>query len=201
MTTADGKTAKPKAAQILIGENALIVSERAKKRTEFYSSARLPEAYSGGRAIISVADATIAFVQSATWTVSVELEEIKTVDSILPWEIAVNQVRVRASLTQFVDPASSPESQLLFSNVQALLHQPLVFIEFFDKLGTKMFTSKGMFESINGSIGSASLATLSASFVGIGWATNTVQAFTPYEPEGILGRVGAALSSIKKLGF
>jgi len=200
MTTPDGKTAKPKAAQVLIGDNALIVGERAKKRIST-PYAKLPEAYAGGRAIISVADATVAFVQSASWSVSVDMEEVKTVDSILPWEIAINQVRVRANLSQFVDPASSPDSQLLFSNVQALLHQPLVFIEFFDKLGTKMFTSKGMFESISGSIGNASLATLTASFIGIGWATNTVQSFTPYADDNLLGRVQGALNSIKKIGF
>lgn len=201
MATTDGRDVKPKAAQVLIGDNALIVKERSQKRIHD-PYAKLPEMWSAGRAIISVADATIAFVQNASWSVSTEMEEIRTVDSQLPWELAVGQTKIRASLSQFIDPANSPESQMLFANMQSSLHQPMVFIEFFDKLGTKLFTAKGMFESVNGSVSQGGLGTLSASFVGIAFTHNTVGSFTPYpDSKDLLGRVSSALGNFKKVGF
>lgn len=140
-----------------------------------------PKYFSGARAYIVISGELLAVCQDFNYTIDFTPEETRTIDTHVPWDISVGQVSIRASLRQLIDPAESPESQGLWSNMASIVHQPLVELEVFDKLGQKMFFARGMFTRISGSVSTGSLANRSVDFVGTAYAHNVTQSFTPYK--------------------
>lgn len=140
----------------------------------------MPKYYSGARAYVVLSGELVAVCQDFNYTIDFVPEETRTIDSHMPWDISVGQVSIRASLKQLVDPAESPESQGLWANMASIIHQPLVELEVFDKLGQRMFSARGMFTRISGSVTIGSLANRSVDFVGTSYAHNVTQTFVPY---------------------
>lgn len=141
----------------------------------------LPQYFSGARAYVVVSGELIAVCQDFNYTVDFTPEETRTIDTHVPWDISVGQVSIRASLRQLVDPSESPESQGLWSNMASIIHQPLVELEVFDKLGQRMFFAKGMFTRISGSVTIGSLSNRNIDFIGTAYAHNVTQSFIPYK--------------------
>lgn len=140
----------------------------------------MPKYHSGARAYVVVSGELVAVCQDFNYTVDFVPEETRTIDTHVPWDISVGQVSIRASLRQLIDPAESPESQGLWANMASIIHQPLVELEVFDKLGQRMFFARGMFTRISGSVTAGSLANRSVDFVGTAYAHNVTQTFVPY---------------------
>lgn len=140
-----------------------------------------PKYFSGARAYVTISGELLAVCQDFNYTIDFTPEETRTIDTHIPWDISVGQVSIRASLRQLVDPAQSPESQGLWSNMASIIHQPLIELEVFDKLGQKMFYARGMFTRISGSVSTGALANRSIDFVGTAYAHNVTQSFVPYK--------------------
>lgn len=143
----------------------------------------LPKYFSGARAYVTVSGELVAVCQDFNYTIEFTPEETRTIDTHVPWDISVGQVSIRASLRQLVDPAQSPESQGLWSNMASIVHQPLIELEVFDKLGQKMFYARGMFTRISGSVTVGALSNRSIDFVGTAYAHNVTQSFVPYRKQ------------------
>lgn len=141
----------------------------------------LPQYFSGARAYVVVSGELIAVCQDFNYTIDFTPEETRTIDTHIPWDISVGQVSIRASLRQLIDPSESPESQGLWSNMASIIHQPLIELEVFDKLGQKMFYARGMFTRISGSVTIGALSNRSVDFVGTAYAHNVTQSFVPYK--------------------
>lgn len=163
----------------ILGER-IEAEENARKAGKDVNSA-FPKYFSGARAYVTISGELVAVCQDFNYTIDFTPEETRTIDTHVPWDISVGQVSIRASLRQLVDPAQSPESQGLWANMASIIHQPLIELEVFDKLGQKMFYARGMFTRINGSVSTGSLANRSVDFVGTAYAHNTTQSFTPYK--------------------
>lgn len=140
----------------------------------------MPKYVSGARAYVTVSGELVAVCQDFNYTIDFTPEETRTIDTHVPWDISVGQVSIRASLRQLVDPSESPESQGLWANMASIIHQPLIELEVFDKLGQKMFYARGMFTRISGSITIGNLSNRSVDFVGTAYAHNVTQSFAPY---------------------
>jgi hypothetical protein len=140
-----------------------------------------PKYFSGARAYVTVSGELVAVCQDFNYTVEFTPEETRTIDTHVPWDISVGQVSIRASLRQLVDPADSPESQGLWSNMAAIIHQPLIELEVFDKLGQRMFFARGMFTRVSGSVTIGALSNRSIDFIGTAYAHNVTQSFVPYK--------------------
>lgn len=136
--------------------------------------------YSGARAYVVVSGELIAVCQDFNYTIDFVPEETRTIDTHIPWDISVGQVSIRASLRQLIDPAESPESQGLWANMASIIHQPLIELEVFDKLGQRMFFARGMFTRISGSVTVGTLANRNVDFIGTAYAHNVSQTFVPY---------------------
>lgn len=141
----------------------------------------LPQYFSGARAYVAVSGELLAVCQDFNYTIDFTPNEARTIDTHVPWDISVGQVSIKASLRQLVDPSESPESQGLWANMASIIHQPLIELEVFDKLGQKMFYARGMFTRISGSVSTGSLANRSVDFTGTAYAHNTSQGFIPYK--------------------
>jgi hypothetical protein len=158
--------------------------------------AQYPEFLTGARAYITVAGRPYAVAIRVQYRVSMEVEEVRTVDTNLPWEIIPGQVHIHATLQGVIDPTQPAESDGLWANMASIMHQPLVEIEVLDKLGEKQFWARGMFTEISNSIAVGSVAERTATFRGIAYAHNVMQSFTPYaDDDGIAGKITGALKS------
>jgi hypothetical protein len=140
-----------------------------------------PRYFSGARAYVTISGELLAVCQDFNYTIDFTPDETRTIDTHVPWDISVGQVSIKASLRQLIDPSESPESQGLWANMASIIHQPLIELEVFDKLGQKMFYARGMFTRISGSVSTGSLANRSIDFTGTAYAHNTTQGFIPYK--------------------
>jgi hypothetical protein len=165
-----------------------ILEERIQAEEEAIAQGKNPDSifpqyFSGARAYVTISGELLAVCQDFNYTIDFVPEETRTIDSHLPWDISVGQVSIRASLRQLVNPSESPESQGLWSNMASIIHQPLIELEVFDKLGQKMFLARGMFTRISGNVSVGSLANRNVDFVGIAYAHNVTQSFVPYKSQ------------------
>lgn len=158
-----------------------IEAEDAAQKAGKNISQVFPRYFSGARAYVTISGELLAVCQDFNYTIDFTPDETRTIDTHVPWDISVGQVSIKASLRQLVDPAESPESQGLWANMASIIHQPLIELEVFDKLGQKMFYARGMFTRISGSVSTGSLANRSIDFTGTAYAHNTTQGFIPYK--------------------
>lgn len=155
-----------------------------------------PMVASGARAFIQVNNRPIALCLDFSYSITADIEEIRTIDNHLPYEININQVQIRGKLTKLVNPDSSMEADGLFHTMQSIIHQPIVEIAVTDANGNVQFFCKGMFVSMESRIALGQLTVASANFVGIQYQGHAFQGFKPYEPKSGLND---ALSKFKKL--
>lgn len=175
-------------------ENQRTNLERAKLDAENNPNNKFPQYSSGSRSYISVKGLPIAVCMNMSWSVDTSYEEVRTIDTQLPWDISLGQISVKANLSQIIDPDTSAESQAIFSTMAQNMHQPFVTLEVYDKLGARLFYSKGMFVSMNSQMTVNGLSTRSVSFVGIVYAHNVDQKFVPYSPQGKISSLNDALN-------
>jgi hypothetical protein len=148
----------------------------------------IPFHSTGARALVRIGGKPIGICTSIQWEIRYTAEPINTVDSPFPWDIDVGQVRIAASLSQFIDPTKGLEADAMAHIMPAAVHQPFVEMQVLDKIGTSIFFARGMFTSMTGNIARGTLSTFSANFMGVLFQSNSVQNFQPYS-------VGAKISS------
>lgn len=163
------------------------------------SPADLPQFLTGARAYISIGGKPYAIAQRVSYRIQANVEDVRTIDTPFPWELSVGQIYVHASLQGLIDPTRPAETESTWSNMASIIHQPLVTLEIFDKLGEKQFTSNGMFVSLTNSIGMGSAADRSVEFIGIMYAHNVEQKFTPYAQQNpVAAALSTAANTLKK---
>lgn len=162
--------------------NFLDELDRLSETTKAFSGRQpqFPELSSAGRAYVLVGGKPIALTQNIQFRVSLSPKEIRTIDTALPWSVYATQIQVQASLSQLVDPKNSAEAQGLFHTMASAIHQPLVELEVFDKIGTRLFFARGMFYDSAVTMTNGQLSVRSCSFVGSLYAHNVKQSFKPY---------------------
>lgn len=188
--------------------NARTATDRAKAEIDNIN-AKFPQYSAGSRSYISVKGQPLAVCMNMSWSIDTAYEEIRTIDTQLPWDVSLGQITIRANLSQIIDPNTSAESQAIFSTMAATMHQPFVTLEVYDKLGARLFYSKGMFVSMNSTVPVNGLSTRSVSFVGMVYAHNVNQAFEPYSPDSkktsltddLNKLTGGATKALGKLGL
>jgi hypothetical protein len=166
---------------------------------------RYPSFSSGSRTFIQVGGKNIAVALEFSYSITAETEEIRTIDSSFPWDIAINQVKITGTMRKIVDPESSFEAEGLFHTMQSIVHQPYVEILVQDANGYAQFFARGMFTSVQSAFVKGQLTTRSANFVGVAYQHWAYQEFTPYPPETALSKAAKSLKKISgalgKFGF
>lgn len=140
-----------------------------------------PSMSSGARTFITVNNQPIAMCLDFSYNIAAEYEEIRTIDSHLPYDINIGQVKISGRLTKLVNPDSSMEAEGLFHTMQSILHQPIVEMLVQDANGNTQFFCKGMFVSMESRVALGQLTVASANFVGIQYQNWVYQEFKPYD--------------------
>ena len=151
---------------------------------------KTPQLHTGARSFIQVAGKPLALCQDFNYSVTADVEEIRTIDTHLPWDLSIGQIRVKATLRKLLHPDSSLETEALFHTVQSFIHANNVEIMIQDgATGNAPFFSRGMFVSCNGQYSAGKLVNFSVEFVGVTYQHWVYQTFKPYpkDPGGLAG--------------
>lgn len=159
-----------------------------------------PQFMTGARAYVTVAGKPYAVAMRVQYRCSMEVEEVRSVDANLPWDMVPGQVHVSAMLQGLIDPTEPAEVDGLWSTMASIVHQPMVEIEVMDKLGEKLFWARGAFTDVSDVIASGALSERTASFRGLAFAHNCAQSFVPYRADSAMqNALKSASSSLKSL--
>lgn len=173
----------------------------AKKRQEAekdalfggYKSPVFPDFGSGSRAKLLINGKTIGAALQASYSVSANITEVRTIDQFLPWELVPGQMTIKASLRRIVNPNRTLGGDALYTTMQAYLHQPYASIEIRDRLGNLQFYAKGMFTDMQCDIQAGQLTVEGVSFVGYYWRENVKQDYSA-KPEDFQSKIKNAFT-------
>lgn len=158
---------------------------------------KFPNMSSGSRSYIQVAGKPLALCMDFNYQITAETEEIRTIDTNLPWDVSIGQIRISATLRKFVHPDTSFEKEGLFHTMQSFIHQPFIEILVQDVNGNAQFYTKGMFTSVQGQFSRGNLTVRSANFVGVAYQHWVFQEFTPYPEQNELTKINKKLKQIQ----
>lgn len=148
------------------------INEDAKGCKPFYST--------GGRSLIRIGGKVLVIAKRIKWQISYAAEPIYTIDTVQPWDIDIGIMRMEAYLDQFIDPTAGPETDYLFANMAAAVHQPMVEMQILDAFGTSVMFARGLFHEIGGSVDNQNLSNWSAKFRGVAYQHYVQQNFKAY---------------------
>lgn len=169
-------------ATVFENTDLFLATERA--RLEIIDAAKgirrpYPEYSTGARSVIRINNKRIAAALEVNWSINIEHQELRSIDSYLPWELIPGQVSIEASLRRFVHPDSTAAGDGLFTIIQAALHTPYAELEVRDRLGTLLFFARGSFTSLQGAVAQGQVTVESVKFQGYYWKQNDEQGFVP----------------------
>jgi hypothetical protein len=170
---------------------------------------KYPQFSTGARTFIQVAGKPLTLAMEFSYSITAETEEIRTIDTSFPWDIAVGQVKITGTLRKIVHPESSAEEQGLFHTMQSIIHQPYVEIMIQDADGSTQFFARGMFTGIQAAFVRGQVTVQSATFVGVAYQHWAYQEFQAYSKNNkatnavneYKKQVSKFLSPVKKFGF
>jgi hypothetical protein len=127
---------------------------------------------SGARCIVKVNGSIAVFATSVSWNVSTMQDEIITIDSVTPYEIAPKRISVSGTLGGFHVPGWTPSARGIQSDILSFVSHKYISIDVRDRnTDTIMFlTNKAVVTSWQEDINAEGLARLSLNWVAIGWA-------------------------------
>ena len=143
----------------------------------------------GARSLIRIGGRPVGICTSMSYNLSYNVEEIRTIDTNVPWDLDVGAASIRAQLSTIVDPTGGPEFYSLFATLASSVHQPMVEMQVLDAAtGTSIFFARGVFSSVSFNTAKGSLSSWSANFTGTYFQNYVSQTFVPYSAVGRLGK-------------
>ena len=150
---------------------------------------------SGARSLMRVGGKSLGVSTDFKWDVQGPEEEIRTIDTNLPWDLSPGQVSITAQINNIIDPSSSMEAIGLFHTMQSIVHGPFVDIQVLDITGTTLFFARGKFTGVSGSVSRGQITNISARFQGVMYQHNVYQGFTPYSTTSLLNSALDAITN------
>ena len=125
-----------------------------------------------------------------SWSVAIDYEEVRTIDSYMPWELVPGQAKVKMSMRRIITPDRSLAGDGLFTTITSVLHTPYASVELRDRLGNLVFFAKGSFTDIQGQVANGQMGVASLSFIGYYWRENVKQEFDPQPADNsVMGKI------------
>lgn len=126
---------------------------------------------SGARCIIKVNGRIAVFANSVSWSVRTEQEEIWTIDSTTPYEIAPRRISVEGTIGGFHIPGWTPSAKNIQSDVLSFMSHKYITIEVRDRTTDSLLflTNKAVITDWNENISTESLAQMNLRWKAIGW--------------------------------
>lgn len=161
------------------------------------SNEKFPFYVTGARALLRIGGRERAIAKKVAWKISFTATPINTIDTPFPWDIDVGQVKINASVTEFMAPSAGPEAGHLFNIMKSAVHQPMVEMQVLDSLGSALFYSKGMFVEVNGDVAFGRMANWNAKFIGTAYQHFVSQNFRPYD--SLAGKAESLIDGLQNL--
>ncbi len=158
---------------------------------------KMPFYNTGARSLIRIGGVNRTVANRIRWSISYAAVPIHTLDSPFAWDIDVGQVKIHASLDEFMSPVEGPEANAMFAIMKAAVHQPMVEMQVLDGFGTAIFFAKGMFVEVNGDVAVGRVSSWSAKFIGTQYQHYVSQNFRPYD--SIAGAASNLVNGLRNL--
>lgn len=126
----------------------------------------------GARCVLKVNNEIIGFAFAISWNINTSVTEIRTIDNVLPYELAPKQIEVTGSISAFRIPGSGPTQKLLQTDMLNHLHQRYIQIEVHDSQSDNLIfrTNNALVVGRSESIRTGQMAEMTLNFRAIGWA-------------------------------
>jgi len=137
--------------------------------------------FSGARCILRVNGNILAFATGISWTIHTEAEEITTIDSYMPHELAPNRVKVNGTISGLRIPGNGPGYNLMQANMLNFAHQKYIDIEVRDSQTDNLIfqTNKALITRRSESVRSEGMAEMTLDFMAIGFIDEVVNPAKP----------------------
>lgn len=126
----------------------------------------------GARCILKINNEIIGFAFAISWNINTSVTEIRTIDDVLPYELAPKQVEVTGSISGFRIPGSGPTQKLIQTDMLNHLHQRYIQIEVRDSQTDNLIfqTNNALIIGRSETIRTGQMAEMTLNFRAIGWA-------------------------------
>ena len=126
---------------------------------------------SGARCVLRVNGKIVGFAFGISWNIQTSAEEINTIDSYLPHELAPTRIEVSGTISGFRIPGSGPGALRMQTDMVSFLQQRYIEIEVRDSQSDNLIflTRQALITRRSESIKTGSLADLSLEFRAIGF--------------------------------
>lgn len=126
---------------------------------------------SGARCIVKINGAIAVFATKVSWRVNTEQDEIFTIDSTTPYEMAPKRVTVDGTIGGFHLPGWTPSAQAIQSDILSFMFHKYISIEVRDRSSdTLLFqTNKAVVTEWSEDISAENLAQMTLRWKAIGW--------------------------------
>lgn len=126
---------------------------------------------SGARCIIKINGKIAVFATRVSWRVSTEQDEIWTIDSTTPYELAPKRISVDGSIGGFHIPGYTPSAQGIQSDILSFMFHKYISIEVRDRNSdTLMFrTNRAVVTGWSEEVNTDSLVQMTLTWKALGW--------------------------------
>ena len=139
--------------------------------------------FTGARCMLKVNGEILAFATGISWNITTDAQEILTIDSYMPHELAPTRVQVTGSISGFRIPGNGPGAKLIQPDSLSFLQQSYIDIEVMDSQSDNMIfkTSKALITRRSESVSTGQMGQLSLDFMAIGFIDERVNPKKPTE--------------------
>lgn len=190
---------KNKTIQNIATQGKLLIQEVENLSKDAQGSFGISPSFASGSRSFIMLSGTPLFCMSLNYSISIQTEELRTIDQYLPVDITNGQVSVKASLQGIIDPFDSFGKTIDFPIMASIGHKKLIELQIMDVNGVTQMLVRGMFISLSSGVRIGELCTWNAEFQGIMYQDNTYQNFIPYSNNktDLLNKISSKLKSFK----
>jgi len=144
----------------------------ASQGSSIFSIKPMAKYLSGARCVLRLNGNIVGFAFGVSWKIQTSVNEIRTIDDYMPYELAPKHISVDGTISGFRIPGFGPGVELLQTDILNFLQQRYIEIEVRDSQTDNLIflTRRALITGRNESIKSNQLADMSLTFKSIGWA-------------------------------
>jgi hypothetical protein len=142
--------------------------------------------FTGSRAIIKINDKLFGFAFGVTYNIQTSVDEIKTIDSWVPYELCPKMITVNGTLSMFHIPGKGPSRELIMPNVLSFIFHRYITISIRDHTTDQVIfeTNKAFITGKSQSIRAGEISEITLEWRALGWADEMAPAYPEHAIDG-----------------
>ena len=140
----------------------------------------------GSRAIIKINDKLFGFAFGVTYNIQTSVDEIRTIDSWIPYELCPKMITVNGTLSMFHIPGKGPSRELIMANVLSFIFHRYITIEIKDHTTDQIIfqTNKAFITGKRQSIRAGEMSEIVLEWKALGFADEMKPAYPEHSIDG-----------------